>query len=97
MPVRRIILDVLVPRDPDVLVYAARLSELEGVDGVNIAVIEQDDRTRTVEVAIEGEDIPFDAVSATIDQIGGSVHSVDQVSAGSRIVTGRQRDSQARA
>ncbi len=90
MRIRRIVIDVLIPHEPNVIEYAEKISGLESVDGVTVYVSEIDERTKTLEMAIEGEDIPFDQVIRTIEELGGSLHSVDEVSAGSRIVAHRE-------
>lgn len=86
MRIRRLVLDALIPHVPDVLEYASELSGLDNVDGLTIRVAEIDERTRTVEITIEGEALSFDAIRNVIEGLGGAIHSVDEVSAGSRIV-----------
>jgi hypothetical protein len=86
MPLLRLVLDLLVPHSPGVVIYAERLADLEGVDGVTVDVIEADAQTKTLEVTIEGSHLPFDRVSEIVDSLGGALHSVDEVSAGTRIV-----------
>jgi hypothetical protein len=86
MPIRRLVIDVLMPLEPSIVEYAEKISVLEKTDGVNIHVFEIDEKTRTVEMTIEGEDLSFDTIRETIEELGGSVHSIDRISAGSRIV-----------
>jgi len=49
-------------------------------------VLEVDEKTKIVEVTIEGEALWFEDIKQVIEELGGSVHSIDQVSAGSRII-----------
>ena len=49
-------------------------------------VLEVDERTKTVEMTIEGDALSFEGIKKVIEEIGGSVHSIDRVSAGSKIV-----------
>ena len=86
MAVRRLVLDLLVPHEPSVVVYAERLSELNGVEGVTVDVIEADAQTKTLEVTMEGTALVFEDVAEVIKSLGGALHSVDEVSAGNRIV-----------
>jgi hypothetical protein len=86
MPIKRLVIDVLIPHDPDVLAYAEKISTLEKTAGVNIHVLEHDEKTQTVEMTIEGEALPFEDIKKVIEDLGGSIHSIDQVSAGSKIV-----------
>jgi len=86
MPIRRIVLDVIMPHEPGVVAYAEKLSDLGGTDGVTVDVVEEDEQTKTVEVTFEGDNLSLDAIKAVIQELGGAVHSVDLVSAGDRIV-----------
>jgi hypothetical protein len=89
MPIRRLVIDVLMPLEPSIIPYATKISELKGTDGVNIHVLEIDEKTRTVEMTIEGEDLSFETIKEIIEEAGGSVHSIDRIAAGSRIVESR--------
>ena len=84
--IRRLVLDVLKPHDPDLVAFTGRLGDLEGVEGATAKVVEMDENVQTVRIAIEGPALEFDAVEAEITDLGGSIHSTDEVSAGERIV-----------
>lgn len=86
MAVRRLVIDMLIPHEPSEVTYAEKLSELNGVEGVTLHVLEVDEKTKTVEMTMEGENLSLEDVRAVIEELGGSVHSVDRVSAGSRVV-----------
>jgi Uncharacterized protein conserved in archaea len=62
------------------------LSRVEGVEAVNITVKEVDVDTQNILVVAEGENISFKELKEVLEKHGGVIHSVDQVSAGSRIV-----------
>jgi len=80
-------LDVLKPHEPTVIEYADKISNLDGIDGLTINVMEIDNKTQNVEISVEGGDVPFEKIRQVIENLGGAVHSVDQVSAGERIVS----------
>ena len=84
--IRRLVLDVLKPHEPDLVAFTGRLGDLECVEGATAKVVEMDENVQTVRVAVEGTDLEFDSVRAEIDDLGGSIHSTDEVSAGERIV-----------
>lgn len=86
MKIKKIAIDVLKPHEPNIIEYAKTLSELTGVDGVTIRSVEIDEKTESIEMSIEGSDIDFDEVRKTIESLGGSIHSVDLVSAGTKVV-----------
>jgi hypothetical protein len=93
MPIRRLVIDVLMPLEPPIIFYAQKISGLRNTDGVNVHVIEIDERTRTVEMTVEGDDLSFEEIKNVIEELGGSVHSIDRVAAGTRIVESRVTES----
>ena len=86
---RRIVLDVLKPHEPSMVSFTRRLSEMDGVTGATAKLVEMEENVRTVRVAIEGEHLDFDAIETEISDLGGSIHSVDEVSCGEEIVEDR--------
>jgi hypothetical protein len=82
---RRIVLDVLKPHSPTLPEFATMLGGLKGVDAVNVTLIEIDKETETLKVTIDGE-LDYSAIRSAIEEWGGVVHSVDEVSAGNRII-----------
>jgi hypothetical protein len=90
MPIKRLVIDVLMPLEPSIIEYAQKISAIENTDGVNIVVMEIDEKTRTVSMTIEGKDLDFEKIKKVIEETGGSVHSVDQISAGTRIVESKE-------
>jgi hypothetical protein len=77
--VKRLVLDVLKPHQPYGLDFAKAIAEQGSDYRVTFTVHEVDEKTETVVIIIEGEDINFDAVNETITNLGGSLHSVDEV------------------
>lgn len=84
--IRRLVLDVLKPHEPGMVPFTRRLSEMDGVTGATVKLVEMEEDVRTVRVAIEGEDLEFDAIEAEISDLGGSIHSIDEVSCGEEVV-----------
>nr|WP_242451192.1 DUF211 domain-containing protein [Methanothermobacter sp. THM-2] len=82
----RIVLDILKPHEPIIPEYAKYLSELRGVEGVNITLMEIDKETENIKVTIQGNDLDFDEITRAIESYGGSIHSVDEVVAGKTMV-----------
>jgi hypothetical protein len=87
--VRRIVVDVLKPHDPPLLEFTERVAETEAVEGVTSSLIELDQEVQNVKLTFEGEELDFEAIEATIENLGGTVHSVDQVSCGDYVVKDR--------
>ena len=77
--VKRVVLDVLKPHSPNGLQFASLLAERESGCRITLRVVEIDEKTETVELAIEGEDIDLEAIIDSISGMGASVHSIDEV------------------
>jgi hypothetical protein len=77
--VKRIVLDVLKPHLPNALEFSRAIAGL-GIDyRVRLTVLEVDEQTETLEVVVEGSAIDFEAIQSSIKNMGGSIHSVDEV------------------
>lgn len=77
--IRRLVLDVLKPHEPNALDFASALAELGTDYHINLTVIEVDKKTESTMVTIDGADIHFDNIKAAIEKMGASVHSIDEV------------------
>ncbi len=83
---RRLVLDVLKPHEPGNIVLALKLSELENVDGVNLSLYEIDQTTENIKITIVGNDMNFEKIRKVIEDLGGVIHSIDEIVAGNKIV-----------
>lgn len=84
--IRRLVLDVLKPHEPSIIVLASQLSELSGIEGVNISIYEIDRKVENAKITLEGPDLIYEDVLEVIEENGGAVHSIDEVVAGSIII-----------
>lgn len=75
---KRLVLDILKPHQPNVLEFSRILAE-QGRNRVKLTVLEMDDKTETLQVEIEGEDIDFERIKAAVSDFGASLHSIDEV------------------
>lgn len=82
---RKLVLDVLKPHDPDVATFSEELSEVEGIKGVNVSLYEVDREVENVKVTIRGK-LDISKIEDKIEEVGGSVHSVDEASSGEELV-----------
>ncbi len=82
----RIVLDILKPHEPTLPYFAKYLSEVSGVEGVNVTLMEIDKETENIKVTMQGSDLDFDEIAKAIEQYGGSIHSIDEVVAGKTMV-----------
>jgi hypothetical protein len=88
MPVglKRIVLDVLKPHTPSLTDLATVISQIEGVTGVNITLIEVDAETESIKITIAGPNLNYEEIKNKIEETGCAIHSIDQVAAGQLIV-----------
>jgi hypothetical protein len=84
--IRRLVLDVLKPYKPSVVDLSLALSELEGVEGVNIIIYEIDQQVENAKITIVGNKINFDTVKKKLEEMGATIHSVDEVASGKKMV-----------
>ena len=88
--VRRLVLDVLKPLDPTIIELSRVLSELPGVEAVNISIYEIDRRVENAKITVEGSDLNYEMIQQVIGDEGGTVHSIDEAVAGKMIIDDAQ-------
>ncbi len=77
--VTRLELDVLKPHHPDILEFAKGLASLGNEWTVSVNVLEMDEQTETLQAIIEGPHIELEPIIDAINEMGGSLHSIDGV------------------
>lgn len=77
--VKRIVLDVLKPHQPNILEFSQAIARVTSDSKVHLTVLEMDENTETVEVIITGSAINFEDIQVAISDMGGSLHSIDEV------------------
>lgn len=77
--IRRIVLDVLKPHQPNVVDFATSLAELAARCHVKIIVTEVDKKTENIILELTGDDVLFQMINEEIKKMGASVHSIDEV------------------
>lgn len=77
--VRKIVLDVLKPHQPNALDLAKAIAETGADYRVRLTVLEVDENTETVQVEVTANAIDFEAVRSALSKLGGSLHSIDGV------------------
>lgn len=77
--VKRIVLDILKPHQPNALEFCQALA-MTGKDyKVRLTVVEIDEKTETVQIEVEGNAIDFEEIQSAITSMAGSLHSIDEV------------------
>ncbi len=77
--VKRVVLDVLKPHQPNVLEFTCAIAAVGSDYHVTLTVLEVDENTETLQVVLAAEAIDYEAVQSVINAMGGSIHSVDEV------------------
>ncbi len=77
--IKRLLLDVLKPHQPNVLEFANTLAALQNDIHIKIRVVAVDEKTESVEIEITNNGIDFERVASSIKDMGGSIHSIDEV------------------
>jgi len=85
--IRLLVLDVLKPHEPTILNLSRELSKISGVDGVDITVYEIDSKVENVKITIQGPDIHYEKIEEKIEEFGGSIHSIDKVASGKKMIS----------
>lgn len=80
------VLDVLKPHHPSIVELSQKLSVLKGVAGVNLSLYEVDQQTENIKITIEGDNLDYEEIKESIDNLGAVIHSVDEIAAGKQLV-----------
>lgn len=79
LAVKRVVLDVLKPHQPTALEFCQSIAEAGNDYRVRLTVLEIDENTETLEIEITAKSIDVEVVQQVISEIGGSLHSIDEV------------------
>ena len=79
LKIRHVVLDVLKPHEPRLSDFALYLAGLQGVSKVDISVAEMDQRTESLRVILDGDDIDFEELSKHMLRYDAVVQSLDKV------------------
>jgi hypothetical protein len=76
---KRVVLDVLKPHQPNILDFASEIAQRHDGCHITMTVVEIDEKTETTVISVESDNIPYTAIVETIESLGASVHSIDEV------------------
>ncbi len=77
--IKHLVLDVLKPHSPPLPEFATFLTELDGIEKVDITLVEMDEKTESLKVVLSGTAIEYEALKEHVAKQGAVIHSVDQV------------------
>ncbi len=72
-------LDILKPHMPGIDLVARNLMEITGVSKVNIKVDELDQKTTSLHINIEGNNLSLEDITESLSSMNCALHSVDEV------------------
>ncbi len=87
--IHRLVVDILKPHEPPLVEFTQEIDGIEGVDATTSSLIELDQEVQNVKLSIEGEELDLERLEDAVENLGGTVHSVDEVSCGEYIVEDR--------
>lgn len=91
--IRKLVLDILKPHEPNAIDFCLALASVGDAYRVNLMVTEVDEKTETIIVTIEAQDINFSEISANVQKMGASIHSIDEVEVSSEPIDGSNSSS----
>ena len=77
--IKNLVLDVLKPHSPPLPEFASFLTELNGIERVDITLVEMDEKTESLKVELSGISIDYEALKEHVGKQGAVIHSVDHV------------------
>lgn len=84
--IKRMVIDLLKPNEVENVTFARRLADLDGVEGANVSLLESDKEVQNLKITVEGSDVDDDAIAQTIEDLSGTIHSIDEVVCGDSMV-----------
>jgi uncharacterized protein len=92
--IRRLVLDILKPYDPEINIvctelldrYPDAVSDGSSISGINITVMTMDRLTQGVKIVIEGTNLDYDEINDILISLNCIIHSLDQCVAGDVII-----------
>jgi hypothetical protein len=84
-PIRRLVLDVLKPSEVATVSFAREVTGLDGVDATAAHLVETDREVQNIVLVVEGSDVDYDGVVERVENLGGTLHSVDEVVCGEHL------------
>jgi hypothetical protein len=93
--ISRLVLDVLKPVEVPTASFAREVSDLAGVDATAAQLVETDRAVQNIALVVEGSDVDDERVIERVEDLGGTLHSVDEVVCGERTPAPHEGDRDA--
>ena len=87
--IKLLIIDILKPLQTSLLDFGKQIVDADESYSVNLRVVEKDEKTENVEMIVTGDDIDFELLKSKIEASGASIHSLDEMSMGKRLLNSK--------
>jgi len=77
--IKRMIMDVLKPREVSLVEFTSTVCKAGGVEEVDVIVREVDAMTETIKLTLLGSSIRFDDVTKTLKEQGMAIRGIDEI------------------
>jgi len=77
--IRRILIDVLKPREVSLVEFSTTLCKAGGVEQVDVVVREVDAMTETIRLTLTGPSIRYEEVTKVLKEQGMAVRGIDEI------------------
>jgi len=77
--IRRIVMDVLKPREVSLVEFTKALCKAGGVEQVDVVVREVDAMTETIKLTLTGSNIRYDEATRILQEQGMAVRGIDEM------------------
>lgn len=81
---RTVVLDVLKPHKPDIIDFGSAIEKEKTVKCLNLLVYAVDEKTESVKISLEGDNINLKSVKKVIEENGAVIHSIDRAVIGEK-------------
>lgn len=85
-PVKVIYLDILKPHKPNIIEFGRAIEKEKSVKAINLSVYAIDEKTESVKVILQGNNLNFENIRKIIEDFGAVVHSIDKAIIGHKDV-----------
>lgn len=83
--IKLLVLDALKPHKPNIVELGTALAKANGIENLDISVYAVDEKTESVKIVLEGDNLDFETIRKEVEDFGAVIHSVDKVAVGKKV------------
>ncbi len=81
---RMVVLDILKPHKPDIIDFGSAIEKEKTVKCLNLSVYAVDEKTESLKISLEGDNINLRRLKKVIEENGAVIHSIDKAIIGEK-------------